>query len=160
MRVPVNDYRMTSPYGMRKDPSGKTDEEKLHDGIDFVSKKWDNRVYSICSGKIIYDFDEYDEAQRWTSRKHSAGNMLIQSITWNDKKFYVRYLHLVGNFVKMDDVIPEGIIIGEYGDVGYSFGAHLHFDLYDNMWKKLNPEPLFAGLIEKTREDPHGKSNY
>jgi len=147
MRIPVNDYKVTSRYGIRKDPSGRTEKEEFHDGIDFVSKKGDLRVYAICPGKIIYDFDGYDEKLRWNDKHHSAGNMLIQEIDWNGKIYYVRYLHLIGNFVKKNEAVTESQIIGEYGDVGYSFGPHLHFDFYDSIWKKLNPEPLFFGLI-------------
>lgn len=32
---------------------------------------------------------------------------------------------------------------GEYGDVGYSFGAHVHIDIFTADWsKKINPHSI------------------
>jgi len=144
MIFPVDNYKITSPYGLRKDPSKKFEEKIFHNGVDFVSLNGNRSVVAITDGVIIYDFDGYDDKQRWTSKKHSAGNMIIQSVRLDGETYYIRYLHLEENYVKTNTVVKEKDLLGVYGDVGYSFGAHLHVDIYDTAWKIVNPEILFT----------------
>jgi murein DD-endopeptidase MepM/ murein hydrolase activator NlpD len=140
MRLPVNDYRISSHYGKRI-LNGK---EQFHDGIDFVSKKDDRRVFAIADGLINYDKDNYDHSKRWIiGGHHTAGNMVIQQFVTSGNPYYVRYLHLLDNTVKNGQLIHEGDLIGTYADVGISYGAHLHVDLYDAGWKIVNIEAKF-----------------
>lgn len=137
MRYPVDDYKITSDYGWRK----LNGEKQFHDGIDFVGSS--NAVYAISNGIVEYDQDDYNHELRWMDRHHSAGNMVIIRHTIGGEMYYVRYLHLAENTVSKNDFVNEGDIIGAYGDVGYSFGAHLHVDVYDMKWKKKNPHIIF-----------------
>ena len=133
--TPVKDAKVTSPYGWRT-LNGK---KQFHDGIDFVSTTGDNTVRAIADGKVCYDVDYYEESKRWTDKRHSAGNYLIIKHAINGKTYYGRYFHLGENYVSNGDVVVEGQAIGYYADAGISYGAHLHFDIYDDKWKKLNP---------------------
>jgi murein DD-endopeptidase MepM/ murein hydrolase activator NlpD len=142
MILPVKKpYRITSPYGWRT----LQKKQQFHDGIDFVSSS-SKDVLSILDGVVMFDMDNYDEALRWTDGKHSGGNMIIIKHEFNGKKYFARYLHLGKNTVKKSETIKEGHVIGQYSDVGYSFGAHLHFDLYDDKWKKIDPTFIFEGV--------------
>jgi murein DD-endopeptidase MepM/ murein hydrolase activator NlpD len=143
MTPPVKNPKITSPYGPRK-LRGK---KQFHDGIDFVSETGDNKVYSIGEGVVCLDFDYYENARRWIDKKHSAGNYIIIRTKIEGKEYYVRYLHIVINYVEIHQFIEEGAIIGEYGDVGYSFGAHLHLDMYNPNWRKIDPTPVLDGII-------------
>lgn len=146
MIYPVLHPRISSPYGWRILQGRK----QFHDGIDFVNKlNIDRRVLSILDGVVIFDFDDYDEAQRWTNKHHSGGNMICVEYIINNIKYYARYLHLTANTVYKNQAIKEGQIVGAYGDVGYSFGAHLHFDLYDEKWKIIDPSFLLPNMEEK-----------
>ena len=142
----VGDWRISSPYGDRV----LNGEKQFHDGVDFAGSI-DNTVVSIADGVVVYDQDDYEEALRWVDKHHSAGNMVILRHVVEERIYYARYLHLIKNFVGKGDTVYEGGLIGTYGDVGYSFGAHLHFDLYDETWKKLNPMDLL-GKIDLTEE--------
>jgi len=137
MIEPVRNYRVTSPYGVRIHPV--TGVEKMHNGIDFVSRDNYSAVYSILAGKVIYDFDGYDDSKKLTDKKHSAGNMVIVECLIEGLVHYVRYLHLVENYVKAHMAIEQGSLIGKYGDVGISHGSHLHLDIFDKDWKIVNP---------------------
>jgi murein DD-endopeptidase MepM/ murein hydrolase activator NlpD len=127
--------RISSKYGWRT-LQGK---RQFHDGIDYVSDSGDQSVFSIFDGTVTYDFDDYDEARRWTDNHQSGGNMIIVKYKLAGADYYVRYLHLISNVVKNGQNVKSGQILGTYGDVGYSFGAHVHVDVYDYRWKKIDP---------------------
>lgn len=112
----------------------------VHTGIDYIGR--DFRVYAICDGIVIKDFDDYDPRKRWTDRRHSAGNYVLISSMIHGKRIYHRYVHLGENNVDHGQPVKQGEQIGLYADVGQSFGAHLHFDMYDENWNKPNPEPI------------------
>jgi len=139
MRYPVTgDWRITSPYGMRT----LKGETKFHDGVDFGGSINDT-IVAIADGIVTYDQDDYENNLRWVDRHHSAGNMVIIKHTIRGVIYYARYLHIIENTVTKGDKVKEGDKIGVYGDVGYSFGAHLHFDLYTHLWVKIDPNILF-----------------
>jgi len=144
MREPVRNHKVTSPYGMRIHPV--TGIQSMHNGIDFVSQDNYPAVYSILAGKVIYDFDGYDDSKRWTSKKHSAGNMLIIESLIDGLVHYVRYLHLIENYARAHSVIEQGSLIGKYGDVGISHGSHLHLDIYDKDWQIIDPTFILSQL--------------
>lgn len=146
MISPVNNPRITSPYGNRRDPR---DPQKVqfHDGIDLVSKDKDTTVRAIAPGAVVFDMDNYREALRWTDPHHSAGNYLIIKHEIGGRVYYFRYLHLGSNTVANGQNVDEGKVIGHFADVGYSFGAHLHLDAYDENWKKIDPTPLVSEVL-------------
>lgn len=141
---PVKNHRVSSPYGTRI-LNGK---EQFHDGIDFVSKEKGNAdIFSIGPGVCTFEFDHYDDKKRWSDTKHSAGNYAIIKTKIDGKEYYVRYLHLKENNLSNGQKVEEGEKIGEYADVGYSFGAHLHLDVYNTAWKKIDPTPIIKSII-------------
>lgn len=141
MIAPVKHPIVTSPYGPRI-LNGKAEN---HQGIDMISGIDDKSVYSILPGKVILDFDQYVHQRRFSDKKMSAGNYVCIQYEFNNTVYYVRYLHLSENFVALGGLVDEGERIGLYGDVGYSFGAHLHFEVYDKTWKLINPIEIAWG---------------
>jgi murein DD-endopeptidase MepM/ murein hydrolase activator NlpD len=141
MRLPVDNAIITSHYGKRV-LNGK---EEFHDGIDFKSPI-NHNVYSPIDSICSYDKDNYNEALRWSDPKESGGNCCILDFKLGDTLFHMRFWHLVENHVTMNQQLKEGILIGQYGDVGYSFGPHLHNDLYIQSigkWEKINIEDFY-----------------
>jgi len=141
MRLPVNDYMITSGYGERI-LHGK---KEFHDGIDFKSVT-ENKVFAPCDCIVTYDMDNYEEALRWTDKHMSGGNMIIVDFQLGNTLFHMRFLHLIDNLVSVKNKLMEGDLIGHYGDVGYSFGPHLHNDLYMQSagnWIKINIENFY-----------------
>lgn len=138
-------HKVTSPYGWRT-LYGRT---QFHDGIDYVNKVDCRDVIAIADGVVCYDKDNYNDVKRWISADDSAGNFIILKQEIHEEDYFVRYLHLVKNYVAINQQMKQGDIIGEYGDVGYSFGAHLHIDFYTLKWVKIDPTPiLLKGLAE------------
>ena len=138
--VIVRNAKITSDYGVERVlPDGK---KQVHDGIDFISLKGDRTVYSITNGFVAYDFDDYCHMRRY-EKPNTGGNMVIVTSVIKGVTYHIRYLHLVKNNVVKGQMVYDGMPIGEYGDVGYSFGAHLHLDIYNSTWtKKINPHEL------------------
>ena len=135
MVIPVvRPYKITSDYGFRI-LKGKPE---FHKGIDLASETNFNDVLSIADGIVTYDQDDYKEALRWTDKHHSAGNMVIIRHEFRSGLYYIRYLHLGENRLYKGQKIFEGARIGDYSDVGFSFGAHLHIDAFNMYWEKVN----------------------
>jgi len=145
---PVKNPIITSPYGDRF----LNGRPQFHDGIDMVSSNQiiksrleveNTGVYAITDGIVTYDYDKYDDRYRFDLKGHksdSAGNMVILKHNIDGVDYYCRYLHLINNIVKKGQHVKCGELIGEYADVGYSYGAHLHFDVYLSDWsKKIDP---------------------
>lgn len=125
----------------------------MHDGIDYVGAgdyggPADRTVFAIADGVVVHDFDGYDPAKRWNpSAPDSAGNMVIIGHNLHGTKYFVRYVHLAKNTVSNGERVKCGQVIGEYGDVGYSFGQHLHLDMWTASWQRIDPTPvLLRGL--------------
>lgn len=140
MRYPVNEPIITSDWAvLRTLPDGKND---VHGGIDYISGSGDRNVFAVSNGFVAYDYDDYCDVKRY-QKPNTGGNMVIITSVINNKTYHIRYLHLVKNYVVKGQFIPEGTLIGFYGDVGYSFGAHLHLDIYTHDWSaKVNPHEL------------------
>lgn len=71
------------------------------------------------------------------NEKNNPGNMIKIK---HDNNYYTRYLHLQYNSikVKVGDKVKKGQIIGYMGNTGYSFGAHLHFEVWEGN-NRINP---------------------
>lgn len=135
LRSPVKKPIITSPYGERI-LNGK---RQFHDGIDVISEIGDTIVCAITDGVVCHDVDFYQEKKRWKDKRHSAGNYVIVKHIIDDKLYYTRYLHLTVNFCYQGQALEKGEPLGIYADVGRSYGAHLHFDMYNSKWKKIDP---------------------
>lgn len=134
MISPVKNPVMTSDYG----PRTLMGKENFHKGVDLISRE-DATVRAILDGIVVWDTDDYEEAKRWTDPHHTAGNWVILHHQLGDTGFYTRYIHLVENYWQKGQNVYEGDILGKYGDVGYSFGAHLHIDFFTEDWKNFSP---------------------
>lgn len=140
MKTIVREPIITSGFGVERVlPDGS---KGVHYGIDFVSATNDRTVFSISQGFVAYDYDDYCEIRRF-EKPNTGGNMIIVTSEINGLTYHIRYLHLEQNFVNKGDEVKKGMPIGIYGDVGYSFGAHVHVDVYVADWsKKINPHDI------------------
>ena len=131
-------YKVTSPFGAKRNipPWG----EHTHDGIDLVSSVNKN-VYAALAGTVLSDKDDYDHAKRWISGGgNTVGNRVVMKHKINGETYYSAYYHLINNYVSDGQEIEAGKIIGQYDDVGMSYGAHLHFMMWDANWKVVDPK--------------------
>jgi len=88
-------------------------------GIDYVGENTFD-VVSILNGTVI-NVKEDEELGKSVEIKHDNGMISI-------------YQSLSEVFVKKDDVISQGLVIGKSGEnkLDKDLGNHLHFEIYDN----------------------------
>mgnify|MGYP002678147909 FL=1 len=109
--------KVTSPYGER-DFNGNN----FHYGYDIVGIGSDE-VTAVCNGKVVVSriiTDKSNLTWQW-------GNYICIKDSVTGNLHY--YCHLKERKVKRGDTVKAGQIIGIMGNTGYSFGAHLHFEV-------------------------------
>ena len=112
-----NSVKLTSPYGYR-DLNGK---QNWHSGYDLVGIE-SKEVIAVAGGTVI--------RSRIITNKNNLtwewGNYVC--VKTNDNHYHY-YCHLDSRAVIEGQVIQAGDTIGIMGNTGYSFGAHLHFEV-------------------------------
>ena len=106
-----------------------------HDGIDIVNEgyKLDN-IVAHSDGKVVQVIKNCNITTNGKNGnildKNNVGN-LIKIDHGND--YYTRYLHLKYGSIQVNvgDNVKKGEIIGYMGNTGYSFGGHLHFEVWN-----------------------------
>lgn len=78
-----------------------------------------------------------------------SGEVLSASYHWSwgnnvfiyhNGTYSTRYAHMSSMAVSPGEWVSKGQVIGYVGNTGYSFGNHLHFEVYKN-GSRVNPEP-------------------
>jgi len=111
-RFPLRQYRVTSPYGMRKDPF--SDRISMHQGIDLAAPEG-TEVIAVADGVVTaVDFDPI------------YGNYIIIS---HKNNWTSLYGHLQSTETVLRTDVKSGNLIGRVGSTGQSTGPHLHFEL-------------------------------
>lgn len=117
---------ITSEFGWRKDPF--TGLKAYHNGIDMAAKEGTPIVaaYSGIVGEAGYN----SSMGNYIYLEHGDGLRTI-------------YLHASKLYVKKDDVVIKGEVIGAVGTTGRSTGPHLHFSVrlngeYVSPWNYLD----------------------
>lgn len=129
-------YRMTSPYGQRV-LNGKSE---FHGGVDLVGVGG-TAVCSVCDGTVVQSRIVTDKSNlTWQWGNYVA----VQSKDGT----VIYYCHLASRAVKKGDKVKAGQRIGIMGNTGYSFGAHLHFEVRRNN-VKINAAD-YLGIPNKT----------
>ena len=138
-----------------------------HIAVDLVKEgyKLDN-ITAHSAGKVVQvisncNINTSGESKYGSTKKdaNNPGNMVKID---HGNGYYTRYLHLAYNTVKVKvgDTIKSGKVIGYMGNTGYSFGGHLHFELWEN-GKKIDPTPyLNKDLPNVTPDTPTKELKY
>lgn len=109
LHFPVNGT-LTSLFGWRWG--------KMHEGIDIAAPEW-TPVYAADSGMVTLA-GWYSNYGITIKVDHGSGQLVTQ------------YSHLIDLNVSLGETVQKGQLIGWVGDTGYSFGAHLHFEIHVN----------------------------
>ena len=117
-----------------------------HNGMDLVGDD-DKTVYAICDGYIgtsTIITDKSNKTWQW-------GNY-VKLVSDNDDEtddgLLIYYCHLSKRLVSKGQKVKKGDPIGVMGNTGYSFGAHLHFEIRDrdNKVKSVINTPAVTGI--------------
>lgn len=93
-----------------------------HRGIDLGWHNYQGEpVYAAADG-VVYSTNDYDgTGQSW-------GNFVKLS---HGDNWYTLYAHLMnGLCVKNGQQVKQGDLLGYMGNTGYSYGTHLHYEVY------------------------------
>ena len=135
MIIPFNaaQVRLTSPYGSRT-LNGSTG---FHAGCDLVGIG-SHTVVAAVAGTVAVSRIVTDKSNRtW-----EWGNYVC--VRGGDGRQYY-YCHLASRAVKKGDAVKAGDVLGVMGSTGYSFGAHLHFEVREKDGKTtVNPEAVLG----------------
>ncbi len=123
---PVDDGRLTSPYGYRKHPV--TGRRSLHRGVD-ISGPQRTPIFAPAPGVVTF-----------VGTKGSFGKFIEID---HGRGFKTRYGHLHKILVRRGQRIVYRQRVAQVGSTGRSTGPHVHYEiLYRG--RHLNPEELFA----------------
>ncbi|MFC7430961.1 MULTISPECIES: M23 family metallopeptidase [unclassified Agrococcus] len=122
---PAPGKSITSPFGPR---AGDADG---HKGIDFAGD--DFVIVAAGAGTVVAVADQFAP---FTPRGFGySGAGLFVLIRHDQYGFRTGYAHMRAGsrLVEIGDTVQAGQPIGRSGNTGYSFGAHLHFDLWTGL---------------------------
>jgi len=104
----------------------------LHHGIDFVPGQG-AEIHAIADGTVRIATESGGLYGVHVVIDHEIDGELVSS----------HYAHMeYGSLrVKTGDPVKVGEVLGTVGDTGYSFGAHLHFEVWQNGTTKIDPLP-------------------
>ncbi|MBQ4524664.1 MAG: M23 family metallopeptidase [Bacteroidaceae bacterium] len=134
--LPQKRVKVTSPYGMRKDPM--TGIYKKHNGVDLRARK--AMVYSMFPG-IVHKVG-YDE--------RSGNYVIIQH-----GEIAVSYCHLSKILIIKGSRVHAHDVIGISGNTGRSTGEHLHVTC-KMKGTYINPEIIFQyirNILDSSEND-------
>ncbi|WAP52282.1 M23 family metallopeptidase [Arthrobacter sp. ATA002] len=114
--VPLDELRVTSPFGWRENPL-LAGAPEFHNGIDFGAVTG-TPVKAAAAGTVTYA--EY----------HQYGGLRIVVDHGNGTE--TTYNHLSGIHVEVGQWVDFNTVIGAIGSTGNSTGPHLHFEVLIN----------------------------
>ncbi|RJY10307.1 M23 family metallopeptidase [Aurantiacibacter aquimixticola] len=129
-RMPVDNVRLTSGYGMRNHPVLR--RRARHNGVDLAAPRG-TPVYATADGVV-------EMAQYYGS----YGNY-VQLEHGEDTE--TRYAHLSSYTVRAGDTVRIGDLIGYVGSTGRSTGPHLHYEVRVG-GDPVNPIPYMTAQLE------------
>ncbi len=112
-----------------------------HHGMDFINDAGHACcAIAVADGEVIAVQDGVDG---FDDKVYTAGNYVRIK---HESGVYSRYLHLVKGSVKVKvgQKVKAGTVLGTEGNTGYSYGTHLHFDVFDGT-QYVDPLPYLMG---------------
>lgn len=127
------DCRITQPFHYEGDKG----YDYYHGGVDLVRNYSQlDYITAHTAGKVVGIETRYTG----TVWDNSWGNFVL---LLHSNGYMTRYAHLAYNTipVSLGQWVSEGQVIGYMGSTGPSTGAHLHWELIDPMWNRIDGEP-------------------
>ena len=120
---PVKNNRVTSDYGPRIKPY-----EGMHQGIDYGA------IDTGALGDIVMAADDgIVKVSRWQYNHQGFGRYIIIE----HSTYCTLYAHLNSFNVKNGQTVSKGQTIGYMGTSGNSTGVHLHFGVFNCLYKNF-----------------------
>ena len=126
-----------------------------HNGIDLVGAGYTlDNIVAHSDGEVVGVVANCNRNTSRTGERIYGNYVKIK----HDNGMYTLYAHLkYGSVaVKVGDRVTKGQVVGAMGNTGYSFGAHLHFEVRNVNNAKIDPTPYVSEEIvkEEPKEEP------
>lgn len=118
---PIASPRITSSYGLRRDPYKK--RASMHSGVDMAGVR-NTSVHNTAPGIVVM------------AKRNGAYGLMVEVEHSNNIK--TRYGHLKTISVAVGEKVARGDVLGIQGSTGRSTGDHLHYEIRLN-GKAINP---------------------
>ncbi len=122
LMAPLDDARMTSRYGVRRDPI--TGRRAMHSGIDFAAPKG-TPAHVTAPGTVL------------RAERSGAYGLLVE--VDHGLGVVTRYAHMDEIVVVPGERVEEGQQVGVIGSTGRSTGRHLHYEILID-GRHINPK--------------------
>lgn len=99
-----------------------------HRGLD-IGAPYGTPIVAVADGEVL------SASYHWSW----GNNVLI----YHNGTYSTRYAHMSSMAVYAGQYVNQGQVIGFVGNTGYSFGNHLHFEVYQN-GTRINPYPFIT----------------
>jgi murein DD-endopeptidase MepM/ murein hydrolase activator NlpD len=113
--------RISSPFGVRKDPRYNTSE--FHQGID-IEGRYREEVLASAPGTVAF-----------AGKQSGFGKVIIIE---HQQRYFTVYGHLDSMKTAVGATVAAGDVIGTMGRTGNATGVHLHFEIRKSR-TALNP---------------------
>ncbi|MDP5276686.1 M23 family metallopeptidase [Chengkuizengella axinellae] len=124
---PTDTAKVTSWYGIRKDPY--TNVDSFHSGID-IDGNYQDPIYATADGTV---------------EEIGFDNQLgIYVLITHTNELKTLYMHLDQTLVQEEESITKGQKIALMGSSGRSTGTHLHYEVLSRGYP-VNPSPYLNG---------------
>lgn len=135
--LPISTGVVGSKFGARGSWSS------YHTGLDFRAA-YGTQIYSVLPGVVVYAGSSGDWAGNHVAVRHVDGHTTM-------------YSHMSRMAVSTGQTVQTGQVLGNVGETGRAFGAHLHFELYPNgvrygdVYKAVDPTPWLRSIGVRTQ---------
>lgn len=131
---------------------------KSHNGIDLVGPGYTlNYVVAHSDGIVVGVVSNCNRNTSKSGQRIYGNYVKIK----HDNGMYTFYAHLkYGSVaVKVGDRVTKGQVLGYMGNTGYSFGAHLHFEVRNENNVQIDPTAYVGSDLPGTATDEEQATN-
>lgn len=122
-----NDYRLTSPYGMRTHPV--TGQKSMHWGVDYGTQRQKWKQFALENGTVL---------SAGVDNSPAGAGAIFAWVSYPRLGIKCLYYHLDVVYVRRGQSVNENTVIGLTGTTGRSTGIHLHLGT-----KRLSDDKYF-----------------
>ena len=129
-----------------------------HNGIDLVGAGYTlDYVVAHSDGTVVGVVSNCNRNTSRTGERIYGNYVKIK----HDNGMYTLYAHLrYGSVtVKLNQRVTKGQVLGYMGNTGYSFGAHLHFEVRNANNVQIDPTPYVGSDLPATEKQDANISN-
>jgi murein DD-endopeptidase MepM/ murein hydrolase activator NlpD len=145
-RHPVDNPTITYGFGAGSDKWGAVG----HLGVDYGGHEG-QPIYAPADGFVVWARGSAAAAgNTWEQIPGSGnnGNCIIINHAPENWATHTLYAHLSGFNVTEGQHVTAGQIIGYMGNTGYSFGTHLHWEMFIDYSEGQYPDGTFYGRVD------------